>query len=200
MIAKNIKEGVYELPTKTINILKASLPFVPSQMQRGLSYYIKIEEFNEMVQHFQEDAKSTLSACSISEGEERSFNINEYLAAISPYLNKNERDMIQMITNVVQAMKLYNITKEFSWDMADVQPFPATPAPIPPQEKSQTEPQWQTSPDPNRFNTESNGFNVEPNTFNIESNSFNIETVKNMLSPSQRAMFDTYSAMLNQQT
>ena len=181
------------MPTKTINILKASLPFVPPQMQRGLSYYIKIEEFNEMVQHFQEDAKSTLSACSISEGEERSFNINEYLTAISPYLDKNERDMIQMITNVVQAMKLYNITKDFSWDMSDIQPFTATPAPIPPQENSQTEPQWQTPQEPNGVNTETNRFNIEPN-------SFNIETVKNMLSPSQRAMFDTYSAMLNQQT
>lgn len=164
------------MPTKTMNILKASLPFVPVQMQRGLSYFIKIKEFNEMVQNFQEDTKSGLTACGVSSVEEHSFNLNEYLTAISPYLSKEEQGLIQMITNVVQALNIYSITKDLPFDFLNpAQP----PAPSSTNVSSAHDPAKESAP------SNSNNF------------SFDIEALKNMLSPEQKAMFDTYSSLLN---
>lgn len=172
---------------KFINILKASLPFMPQPMQRGLSYYIKIEEFNTMVQNFQEDAKSSLSACSVTDGEDRNFNLNEYLAAISPYLSANEREMLQMATNIVQALKLYHITKDFSFGSTEPAPTadPATCMNLPSIPSASPEEVHADTIAPQKTNTDT-------------PSGFNIDNLKNMLSPSQQALFETYSAMLNQ--
>lgn len=233
------------LSSKSLNILKASLPFVPLGMQRGMSYFIKIEEFNTMVRGFREDSLSGLQACGIPGSAKNEFNMQEYLSAISPYLSKSEQDLIKTMQNVVQAMKMMNTYKEldpsilssmgnFASDPSFAQNissmmsvfFSGNNAPNT-QNTSSSENSINRENDFNKeynFNQENNfnkeyNFNqenidksnifdrpepeknIEPNPFTQNENQgINIESLKSMLSPSQKAMFETYSSLLNGNT
>lgn len=203
------------LSSKPLNILKASLPFVPLGMQRGISYFIKIEEFNNMVRGFREDSLSGLQACGIPGSTKNEFNLQEYLAAITPYLSKSEQDLIKTMQNVVQAMKMVNMYKELDPSILSSMGNFASENNF--NEGNNSNQEYNFNQD-NNFSQEYN-FNQDnintANTFDrqepekdIESNQFaqnenqglNIETLKSMLSPSQKAMFETYSSLLNGNT
>ena len=203
------------MSNKPLNILKASLPCIPPNMQRGISYYIKIEEFNTMVRGFQEDNLSGLKACGIEAEPRRNFNLNEYLTAITPYLSKAEQDIIKMVLNVVQAMKVYNIYKELDPSFMGGMPAPASegepsynqPGTAEPPEfnfnAAENAPEDNTYPSETREqpdNPEGNGNPPTENPGGAENQGLNIEALKNMLSPSQKAMFETYSSLLNGNT
>lgn len=197
---------------KHFNILKASLPFVPSNMQRGFSYYIKIGEFNNMVQCFKEDNISGLQACGINAAPAgNSFNLKEYLTAISPYLSKSEQDLINMMSNVVQAFNMINLYKDIDPSILSsiTSPF-SNPAFFQNEEDVSSNSTMEETN--NEDNTNFDSVNTQENTRftdNLEAldndsktdnQGLNIEALKNMLSPSQKAMFDTYSSMLNNKT
>ncbi len=202
------------MSNKPLNILKASLPFIPPNMQRGISYYIKIEEFNTMVRGFQEDNLSGLKACGIEAPPKRNFNLNEYLTAITPYLSKAEQDIIKTVLNVVQAMKMYNIYKELDPSFMSGMAAPETGPSFHPAGTGETPefnfnaaetdtPEDDTYPSESReqpAHQEDHGNIPTENPAGTENQGLNIEALKNMLSPSQKAMFETYSSLLNGNT
>lgn len=163
---------------KSINILKASLPFMPINTQKMVSSYIKIEEFNHMVKNLNSSIDDTLHACELEAKENKSnFNPQDLICAIKPYLSKNEIELINMVMNFTKAYNIYNTYGLNNMDL-------------------------------NNLNTNNLNFNQASSNneqhSNVTSNSnqqnnLNIEALKNMLSPSQRAMFDTYSSILNNQ-
>lgn len=99
---------------KTLNILKASLPFIPPGMQRMVSNLVKIEEFNIMFRNLNDSLDATMSACEYNSTGDNGcnpFNSTDFISAIKPYLNDSERELIDMFMNMMNALNIYNIYK-----------------------------------------------------------------------------------------
>lgn len=186
---------------KPLNILKASLPYVPSTMQKVISYYIKIEEFNIMRNSFNTSHDNLLSACDNGSDNNHKNKPIELINAVKPYLNTEEKNLIDMFMNMVNAFNMYNTYKSLNLPALRSESFNFN------------------NPDGPVYNSvnKSDASNIENDSFingtdydndnpnNKQSNSspdnipanIDIDALKNMLSPSQRAMFDTYSSLLN---
>ena len=186
---------------KPLNILKASLPYVPSTMQKVISYYIKIEEFNIMRNSFNTSHDNLLSACDNGSDNNHKNKPIELINAVKPYLNTEEKNLIDMFMNMVNAFNMYNTYKSLNLPALRPESFNFN------------------NPDGSVYNSgnKSDASNIENDSFingtdydndnpnNKQSNSspdnipanIDIDALKNMLSPSQRAMFDTYSSLLN---
>lgn len=189
--------------TKNLNILKASLPFMPVVMQRAVSNFVKIEEFNNMFNDLNSSLDNTLNTCALEAQESKqSFNPSDFLCAIKPYLDKKEVELINMFMNLTKAYNIYNLsgmknnsesnlenTSNLNFDTflnnSSVSANPNT------SDSRDISSNSNASNNPNIPNSSDTSNNSE-NTNNI-----NIEALKSLLSPSQRAMFDSYSALLN---
>lgn len=176
---------------KTLNILKASLPFIPSGMQRMVSNLVKIEEFNIMVKNLNDSLDSTIRACEYSAGNNGSnpFNSGDLISAIKPYLDDKERELVDMLLNMMNAIKIYNIFQSF-------------PSAAPSDSQNTDTPDFENQESyesPDYVEADINEPESEPESDSnmTNPNGFNIESLKNLLSPSQRAMFETYSTLLN---
>lgn len=176
---------------KTLNILKASLPFIPSGMQRMVSNLVKIEEFNIMVKNLNDSLDSTIRACEYSAGNNGSnpFNSGDLISAIKPYLDDKERELVDMLLNMMNAIKIYNIFQSF-------------PSAAPSDSQNTDTPDFENQESyesPDYVEADINEPDSEPESDSdmTNPNGFNIESLKNLLSPSQRAMFETYSTLLN---
>ena len=176
---------------KSINILKASLPFMPINMQKMVSSYIKIEEFNHMFKSLNSSIDDTLNACELeAKANNTNFNPQDLICAVKPYLNKNEIELIDMIMNFSKA---YNIYNTYGFDNMDFSNLNLNNMNF----NSSPHNKEQSFSSNNNFSNNTSTQNNMQNNINSNSNGLNIEALKNMLSPSQRAMLDTYSALLN---
>lgn len=186
---------------KPLNILKASLPYVPSTMQKVISYYIKIEEFNIMRNSFNTSHDNLLSACDNGSDNNHKNKPIELINAVKPYLNTEEKNLIDMFMNMVNAFNMYNTYKSLNLPALRPESFNFN---------NPDGPVYNSGNKSDASNIENDSFingtdydNNNPN--NKQSNSspdnipanIDIDALKNMLSPSQRAMFDTYSSLLN---
>jgi len=186
---------------KPLNILKASLPYVPSTMQKVISYYIKIEEFNIMRNSFNTSHDNLLSACDNGSDNNHKNKPIELINAVKPYLNTEEKNLIDMFMNMVNAFNMYNTYKSLNLPALHPESFNFN---------NPDGPVYNSGNKSDASNIENDSFingtdydNNNPN--NKQSNSspdnipanIDIDALKNMLSPSQRAMFDTYSSLLN---
>ncbi|CCZ05126.1 uncharacterized protein BN730_01760 [Eubacterium sp. CAG:603] len=186
---------------KPLNILKASLPYVPSTMQKVISYYIKIEEFNIMRNSFNTSHDNLLSACDNGSDNNHKNKPIELINAVKPYLNTEEKNLIDMFMNMVNAFNMYNTYKSLNLPALRPESFNFN---------NPDGPVYNSGNKSDASNIENDSFingtdydNDNPN--NKQSNSspdnipanIDIDALKNMLSPSQRAIFDTYSSLLN---
>ncbi len=186
---------------KPLNILKASLPYVPSTMQKVISYYIKIEEFNIMRNSFNTSHDNLLSACDNGSDNNHKNKPIELINAVKPYLNTEEKNLIDMFMNMVNAFNMYNTYKSLNLPALRPESFNFN---------NPDGPVYNSGNKSDASNIENDRFingtdydNDNPN--NKQSNSspdnipanIDIDALKNMLSPSQRAMFETYSSLLN---
>ncbi len=186
---------------KPLNILKASLPYVPSTMQKVISYYIKIEEFNIMRNSFNTSHDNLLSACDNGSDNNHKNKPIELINAVKPYLNTEEKNLIDMFMNMVNAFNMYNTYKSLNLPALRSESFNFN---------NPDGPVYNSGNKSDASNIENdssiNGTDYDnDNPNNKQSNSspdnipanIDIDALKNMLSPSQRAMFDTYSSLLN---
>lgn len=186
---------------KPLNILKASLPYVPSTMQKVISYYIKIEEFNIMRNSFNTSPDDLLSACDNGSDNNHKNNPIELINAVKPYLNSEEKNLIDMFMNMVNAFNMYNTYKSlnlpalrpesFNFNNPDGTLYNSGNKPDASNIENDS---FINGTDYNNDNPDNKQSNSSPN--NIPAN-IDIDALKNMLSPSQRAIFDTYSSLLN---
>lgn len=186
---------------KPLNILKASLPYVPSTMQKVISYYIKIEEFNIMRNSFNTSPDDLLSACDNGSDNNHKNNPIELINAVKPYLNSEEKNLIDMFMNMVNAFNMYNTYKSlnlpalrpesFNFNNPDGTLYNSGNKPDASNIENDS---FINGTDYNNDNPDNKQSNSSPD--NIPAN-IDIDALKNMLSPSQRAMFDTYSSLLN---
>lgn len=188
---------------KPLNILKAALPYIPVTMQKIISYYIKIEEFNIMRSNFNTTTDNIISACDYDNTNAQS-NPVELINAVKPYLNNDEKNLIDMFMNMVTAFNMYNTYKSIN--------LPAIRNENAKHNSNNISDDFNEYVNENEFsnntviNSDVKSLNnitedkITENTTSINQTSQNgpdIEALKNMLSPSQRAMFDTYSSLLN---
>ncbi len=186
---------------KPLNILKASLPYVPSTMQKVISYYIKIEEFNIMRNSFNTSHDNLLSACDNGSDNNHKNKPIELINAVKPYLNTEEKNLIDMFMNMVNAFNMYNTYKSLNLPALRPESFDFN---------NPDGPVYNSGNKSDASNIENDSFingtdydNDNPNNKQSNSSSDNIpanidiDALKNMLSPSQRAMFDTYSSLIN---
>lgn len=158
-----------QISNKPLNILKASLPFLPGTAQKLLSYYIKIEEFNILCNNLNAEIDNDVKACD----NDSPPNPNDLVKAIKPYLNNSEKELVDMFLNMTNALRMYTTYKS----------LPAI--------------YNNSTSDTDNQNTSHAEDTTNNDNGKFKDNNINIEMLKNMLSPNQRAMFDTYSAMLN---
>lgn len=131
-----------------LQMLKAAIPYLPSQGQQFLSVYAKSMELSKTLSLLHKENVQSVGICSISENKK---NTSDMLNAIKKYCTDSEREMLDLFMNFISAFRMYNSYKEF---------FPAQ---------------------------------------NNDNNSHPMETLKSMLTPEQKAMFDTYSSILSAQ-
>lgn len=186
---------------KPLNILKASLPYVPSTMQKVISYYIKIEEFNIMRNSFNTSPDDLLSACDNGSDNNHKNNPIELINAVKPYLNSEEKNLIDMFMNMVNAFNMYNTYKSLNLPALRPESFnfnnpdgPVYNSGNKSDASNIENDSFINGTDYNNDNPDNKQSNSSPD--NIPAN-IDIDALKNMLSPSQRAMFDTYSSLLN---
>lgn len=186
---------------KPLNILKASLPYVPSTMQKVISYYIKIEEFNIMRNSFNTSPDDLLSACDNGSDNNHKNNPIELINAVKPYLNSEEKNLIDMFMNMVSAFNMYNTYKSLNLPALRPEAFnfnnpdgPVYNSGNKSDASNIENDSFINGTDYNNDNPDNKQSNSSPD--NIPAN-IDIDALKNMLSPSQRAMFDTYSSLLN---
>lgn len=186
---------------KPLNILKASLPYVPSTMQKVISYYIKIEEFNIMRNSFNTSPDDLLSACDNGSDNNHKNKPIELINAVKPYLNTEEKNLIDMFMNMVNAFNMYNTYKSLNLPALRPEAFnfnnpdgPVYNSGNKSDASNIENDSFINGTDYNNDNPDNKQSNSSPD--NIPAN-IDIDALKNMLSPSQRAMFDTYSSLLN---
>lgn len=186
---------------KPLNILKASLPYVPSTMQKVISYYIKIEEFNIMRNSFNTSHDNLLSACDNGSDNNHKNKPIELINAVKPYLNTEEKNLIDMFMNMVNAFNMYNTYKSLNLPALRPESFnfnnpdgPVYNSGNKSDASNIENDSFINGTDYNNDNPDNKQSNSSPD--NIPAN-IDIDALKNMLSPSQRAMFDTYSSLLN---
>lgn len=118
-----------------------------------------------------ESLDNNISACDFNSNS--SSNPYELLNAVKPYLNNDEKNLVEMFINMVNAFNMYGTYKTLSnLDNSDIE----------------------GNNSPNIDVSVKNSTNT-----NSSNNNFNIDSLKSMLTPSQKAMFETYSSLLNNQ-
>lgn len=195
-----------QFSNKPLNILKASLPFLPGTAQKFVSYYIKIEEFNLLCNNLNDELDNDLRACD----NDTPPNPNDLVKAIKPYLNNSERELVDMFLNMTRALNMYTTYKSlpslYNEKPVDTPSSADTIILNTNMADSADNSEAATSDIPIDFTNESQNITTNDannaectnmNSNNTNNGGVNIEMLKNMLSPAQRAMFDTYSAMLN---
>lgn len=178
------------MSTKNLNILKATLPFMPITAQRSLSNIIRVEEFSNLYNTMNQSLDYTLSACEVDNENSRTNNISELIEAVKPYLDKSEFELLNMLSNTLKAFNLHNYTinpgnNSNSEDNSIINVNTISSDNI-------------NTSDSNNKSSRDNNQNTNKNTQtrNQFNNNININALRNMLSPQQKAMFDSYSSII----
>lgn len=99
-----------------LQMMKAALPYVSVPQQRLLSFLVKLRELQRTVSLFQEEQVAAMGISALAENQKKSPL--EMMKAIKPYGNTQEQDLIDMICNLIQGMRMA---------AAHPEPLPAQP-------------------------------------------------------------------------
>lgn len=90
----------YAIADHHMQMLKAALPYMKISEQRALSLFIKWNELIRTMNFFSENDDGMMSICSL---DEEHTSAADMLAAIKPYANPKEQDLIDMFSRVILA-------------------------------------------------------------------------------------------------
>jgi len=85
-----------------LQMIKAALPYLDIGHQRTLSMFVKTRELMQTIRFFQENDDGMMSVCALDETHSAP---EDMLAAVKPYANKHEQDMIEMFTRVITSRR-----------------------------------------------------------------------------------------------
>ena len=92
----------YAIADHHMQMLKAALPYMKIADQRLLSLFVKWRELERTIAFFSENDDGMMSICSL---DEEHTSPADMLAAIKPYANQNEQDMIDFLSKIIQFRK-----------------------------------------------------------------------------------------------
>ena len=99
-----ITEYDSKIQTRELQMLKAMLPFLHSNTQMPMAFFIQAMEFKKTMQYFK-DNSNTLSAQSITSESERRSAI---LHTIKKFCTPRERETIDTLLNIMCVMENYD--------------------------------------------------------------------------------------------
>lgn len=85
-----------------LQMMKAALPYLDIGHQRTLSMFVKTRELIRTMDFFQKNDDGMMSVCAL---DETHTSPEDMLAAVKPYANKHEQDMIDMFTRVIASRR-----------------------------------------------------------------------------------------------
>ncbi|CUX35157.1 hypothetical protein BN3590_00933 [Clostridium sp. C105KSO15] len=164
-----------------LQMMKAALPYMSVSQQRFMSYFVKINELRRTINLFEE---GEVAAMGLNSSRERERNNNPFdmLNTIKAFANPAEQDLIDLIINFSQGIRLANSSP-------DPSPVPSSTIPI--QAQSQSQPQFQAQHEgsgrPNNNQRQNNNpFGRMP-----------LDQLKNFMPPEQQARFETMQLMMS---
>ena len=89
----------YAIADHHMQMLKAAIPYMKIPEQRSLSIFIKWEELIRTMNFFSENDDGMMSICSLDENHTSPADM---LAALKPYANQAEQDLIDILSNILQ--------------------------------------------------------------------------------------------------
>ena len=89
----------YAIADHHMQMLKAAIPYMKIPEQRSLSIFIKWEELVRTMNFFSENDDGMMSICSLDENHTSPADM---LAALKPYANQSEQDLIDILSNFLQ--------------------------------------------------------------------------------------------------
>lgn len=85
-----------------LQMMKAALPYLDIGHQRTLSMFVKAQELMRTFEFFQENDDGMMSVCALDATHTAP---EDMLAAVKPYANKREQDMIDMFSRVIASRR-----------------------------------------------------------------------------------------------
>lgn len=92
----------YAIGDHHMQMLKAALPYMEIAQQRSISLFIKWNELMRTMEFFDENGDGMMSICSLDENHVSPVDM---LAAIKPYANQREQEIIDMLTQFISNRK-----------------------------------------------------------------------------------------------
>ena len=89
----------YAVGDHHLQMMKAALPYMEIAQQRTLSMFIKWNELMRTMEFFRENGDGMMSVCSLDEDH---VSPADMLAAVKPYANEREQELIDVMTRLVQ--------------------------------------------------------------------------------------------------
>lgn len=86
-----------------LQVLKAAIPYMPVSQQKTMSFLIKFQELQNAMHLFQSDGDE-LGICSLTEEEKNPLDM---LESIKSYCSDKEKEMLDILSNFLQASQLY---------------------------------------------------------------------------------------------
>lgn len=89
----------YAIGDHHMQMLKAALPYMEIAQQRAMSLFIKWNELMRTMEFFDENGDGMMSICSL---DNKHVSPVDMLAAVKPYANQREQEMIDIMTRLLQ--------------------------------------------------------------------------------------------------
>lgn len=103
----------YAIGDHHLQMLKAALPYMKITEQRSLSLFIKWRELIRTMSFFSQNDDGMMSICSLDTDH---TSPTDMLAAIKPYANTKEQDMIDFLSKMIQFYRTKDNRKNFSME------------------------------------------------------------------------------------
>lgn len=88
----------YAIGDHHLQMLKAALPYMEISQQRAMSLFVKWQEFMRTMEFFHENGDGMMSICSLEAGH---TSPSDMLAAVKPYANPREQEIIDIMSNLL---------------------------------------------------------------------------------------------------
>lgn len=92
----------YAIGDHHMQMLKAALPYMEIAQQRTMSLFIKWNELMRTMEFFDENGDGMMSICSLDNAHVSPVDM---LAAVKPYANQKEQEMIDLMSKLIQSRK-----------------------------------------------------------------------------------------------
>jgi hypothetical protein len=157
-----------------LQMMKAALPYMDVSQQRFISYFVKVNELRRTINLFEEGEVAAMGLSSPKE-KDRINNSIDMLNTIKAFANPLEQDLIDLIINFSQGLRMAS-------SYPDPSPVPSSTIPLQAQSQSETP---LNKPAGNQQQNH-NPFGRMP-----------LDQLKNFMPPDQQSRFETMQLMMS---